>query len=59
MEMMLGVVWAGGGFRVVLDRNYGQGAMSHSLNTLIVEIDVRHFNFRWQTFSTQCKTVIV
>ena len=56
---MFSVVWAGSGFGVVLDRDYGQRAMAHSLNTLIVEIDVRDFDFRWQSLRIHCKTVIV
>ena len=56
---MLGVVWAGGGLGVVLNRDHGQDAMTHPLNTLIVEIDVRDFNFRWQTLRTHRKPVIV
>jgi hypothetical protein len=57
--MMLSVVWAGGGFGVVLDRDHGQGAMTHALDTLIVEVDVRDFDFRRQTLRTHCKPMIV
>ena len=33
--------------------------MAHSLYTLIVEIDVRHFNIGRQAFGFHCKPVIV
>ena len=59
LEMMFGVVWAGSGLGVVLDRDYGQGAMAHALNTLIVEINVRDFNFRRQSLRTYRKSVVV
>ena len=56
---MLGVVWAGRGFGMVLNRDHRPRAMTHSLNTLIVEIDMRDFNFGRQGLRTHRKPVIV
>ena len=56
---MLGVVWAGRGFGMVLNRDHGQGAVTHALHTLIVEVDVRDFDFWRQSLGTHCKAMIV
>ena len=50
---------AGRGFRMVLDAEDGMTTMPHPFQRPIVEIDMSDFNFRWQTFGANCKTMVV
>jgi len=56
---MLRIVRAGCGFGVILDRDDGQRAVSHAFDTLVVEVDVRHFHFGRQAVGLHCKAVIM
>ena len=57
--MMLCVVRAGRGFGMILNRDNRQRPMAHAFHALVIEIDVRHFDFRWQAVGLDCKAMIV
>lgn len=38
VEKVMGIVWAGGGLRVILHAEYGMIPMAHSFDGVVVEI---------------------
>ena len=56
---MLRIVWTRRGFRMVLNRDDRQRLVPHAFDALVVEIEVRHFNFGWQAIRLNGKTMIV
>ena len=56
---MFGIMRTGRGFRMILNGNNGQCFMTHAFDTGVVEIDVRHFNFRRQAVRLHRKAVIM
>src|SRR6266404_4033934 len=57
--MMLRIVRAGSCFGMILDREDWEDRVAHALDTLIVEISVRHFDFGRQAIGLQRKAVIM
>ena len=58
-EVMCCVVRAGCGFRMILDRDNRQRRVTHALDTLIIEIDMRHFDFGWEAIGLHRKAMIM
>src|SRR5882672_7950397 len=56
---MLGVVWSGRGFGMILHRDNGQRFMAQAFHALIVEVDVGNFHVTGQSIGPYGKTVIV
>ena len=59
MEVVFRVVRAGRSFGMVLHGDDRQGAVAHSFDALVVEIDVSNFDLGRQTVSTNSEAVIV
>src|SRR5256885_3468460 len=59
LEVMFSVVRTGRRFGMILNRDDGQSRMAHALDTLVVEVDVRHFHFSGQAVGLHRKAVIV
>ena len=57
--MMLGVVRAGRCLRVILDGEDWKTTMTHAFHTVVVEIDVRDFDFGREAFSLNGEAVVV
>ena len=53
------VVWAGRGFRVVLDRNDRKRAMTHAFHAAVIKVYMRDFDFRWQSVRLDREAVVV
>ena len=58
-KVMFSVVWSRSRLRMILDRDHGKRPMTHTFNTLIVEVDVRNLNLWGQSLGTDCEAVIV
>ena len=59
-EEIVGVVGAGGGFRVVLDAEKGKLFVAHTFVGVVVEVDVRNLDVaRRQRFGIDAKAVIL
>src|SRR5437016_10515487 len=56
---MRGIVRSGRSFGVILNWDDGQRLVAHAFDALIVEIDVRYFDFGWETAGEHRKAVIV
>ena len=57
--MMFGVVWAGRGFGMVLNRDDGEDLMAHAFDAAVVEVDMRHLDFGRQAIGVDGEAVIV
>ena len=56
---MFSVVRAGCGFRMILNRDDRQRRVPHALDTLVIQVDMRHFDFGRQAVGLHGKAVIV
>src|SRR5437870_4094466 len=56
---MCGIVWAGCGFGMILNRDNWQRFMLHAFDALVVKIDVGDFEFRWEAIGLHRESVIV
>jgi hypothetical protein len=59
LEVVLGIVRAGRGFRMVLDRDYRQSLVAHAFNASVVEIDVRYLDVARKAVSGNRESMIV
>jgi hypothetical protein len=59
LKVMPGIVRAGSGFRMILNRDDGQSRVPHALDTLIVEINVSDLNLRREAVGLHGKAKIL
>ena len=59
LEVMLGVVWTGSGFGVILNRNDRERLMAQAFDAAVVEVDVGDFDFGRQAVFQYREAVIV
>ena len=58
-EEIRSVAWARCGLRVVLDGENGIVAVAHSLDGIVVEIDVRHLNVAGKCIAVGSKSMVL
>lgn len=59
LEVMLGVVWTGRGFRMILNGDYRQRLVAHAFHAAVVKIYVCYFHVSRQAVGQDSEAMIV